>query len=576
MNRIDLWQRISALQPMRYLFLFMFFSFILGANGQLVQIGYGTTLHQGLPIEPLAHYSYTQQLIHADQITVSGEITEIHFQYQIQSSVFLLYNNLWTIYMGHSELDELQSWIPVAELQLVYSGGFSPENFTAGLPGTGWLKIELQTPFPYNGTDNLLIAVDENMPGFSSSSDDFFCNPMPETRAINFQSMTINPDPENPPATMNLKSYLSNIRLRFETGSAPEAPQYLYGVYGEDGVQLFWQAPIAGVPEMYVVQRNSKTIGESAICSYTDYSVTTGNSYVYSVRARYPGSQLSPPSNSILIEIPALDPNLFLYESFEEAASFSQIVPGYINLDLDNSFTWGWEDFQFPGNTEPLAWMVFAPSQTLPPLTSISAHSGGKFLISMGAQTPPNNDWLILPNLRPGTNGKLSFWARSYTAAYGLERLKVLISTTDADPASFTTLNNGAFLEIPAEWTYYEFDLSHYAGQDLYLALNSVSVDAFALCVDAISVVGEGGQVDISEPVPPLPLPYPNPARKSFGIQSETAMDVTIYNIKGQKLGETKGIRKYSSEPLQLMPGLYLVKVSGREGSRVYRQVILP
>ncbi len=248
MNRIDLWQRISALQPMRYLFLFMFFSFILEANGQLVQIGYGTTLHQGLPIEPLAHYSYTQQLIHADQITVSGEITEIHFQYQIQSSVFLLYNNLWTIYMGHSELDELQSWIPVAELQLVYSGGFSPENFTAGLPGTGWLKIELQTPFPYNGTDNLLIAVDENMPGFSSSSDDFFCIPMPETRAINFQSMTINPDPENPPATMNLKSYLSNIRLRFETDLPRKLRNTCMAYMGRTGYSFSGKLPLPVFP----------------------------------------------------------------------------------------------------------------------------------------------------------------------------------------------------------------------------------------------------------------------------------------------------------------------------------------
>jgi len=566
---------LQGLYPRTHLCLFFaLLSFL--CNAQIVEIGTGSTLHQGLPIEPLARFSYTQQLFFSSQIALSGVINQISFQYHVQSSSFYSGNKEWKIFIGHTLQSQMQGWIPISQLSLVYDGILQQDYFSAGLPGSGWLTIPLQEPFSYNGNDNLIIAVDENTDGSGTSSDDFFCTQMTGIRALNFQSLTVNPDPEDPPETFNNKTYLSNIRLRFGSGTALEAPQNLYGYYAEGAARLFWEAPQSGIPEAYVILRNGAELTETSSLHHADQTVSSGNNYSYNVRARNAAGELSLPSNTIQVDVPISDPDIFLFESFESLNAFSQNIPGFINLDLDQSPTWGWENVDYPQEGSPLAWLVFSPAHTQPPLTTVSAYSGGKMLVSMSAVNPPNNDWLILPNIRPGTSSSFSFWARSLTSAYGLERLRVLISTGDANPASFSSLSGGAYLSVPAVWTQYEFDLSSYAEQDVYLAVNCVSLDAFALFVDDLELSGDGGHLDVCEQIPMVPRPHPNPGKAGFSIKSESHIDVSVYNLRGQHLGSQNGIRDFRSDTLRLGPGLYLVKVKTAEATKVFKQVILP
>jgi hypothetical protein len=60
-------------------------------------------------------------------------------------------------------------------------------------------------------------------------------------------------------------------------------------------------------------------------------------------------------------------------------------------------------------------------------LIDLTAHSGNKNGLLFCCSTPPNNDWLITPLFSGVTSVK--FWARSYTADFGLERFKVGISS---------------------------------------------------------------------------------------------------------------------------------------------------
>ncbi len=565
---------VSGLGKRLLPFLFLFSCLQLMA--QEISIGSGNILHQGLPIEPAAHFSYSQQLYHSSQIGISGTITRLSFQYNSSSSIFYEGNKHWRIYLGHSDLDSIQDWLPLSELSLVFDGILSYNYFSAGLPGSGWLTIPLQESFYYDSQSNLIVAVDENTDGQGSTSDDFFCSSMNSIRAISFQSPTINPDPADPPQTFLLKTYLSNIRLNFGNTGGPGAPRNLWGYFASGAVQLSWQAPLEGIPVSYIVKRDSEPIGELGDTSYQDADVLPGNSYFYAVQARYQDSGVSEDSNVIQICIPEESSDTIIFQSFESLPAFSTNIPGYLNLDLDLSPTWCWNDIDYPGEGSAQAFSVFCPSQTNPPFTQVSAHNGSQMLLAMSGTEAPNNDWLILPGMDPGNGATFSFWARSLTAAYGLERLRVMISTTDASPQSFQALSAEPWLAIPAQWTLYEYDLSAYAGMDIYLALNCVSMDAFALFIDDLEVQGVGGALPSCDIVADLPLPYPNPARGSFSIKDQAHFSVDIFNIKGQRIARKKNCKSLDSSEFELAAGIYLIRIKQGLKQRSFRQVILP
>ncbi|MCK9557386.1 MAG: choice-of-anchor J domain-containing protein [Candidatus Cloacimonetes bacterium] len=543
-------------------------------NAQIVTIGYETYLDQHLPIEPLAKYSYTQQLFPAEEIPLSGTITHIGFKYNVSSSIFFEGNKAWKIYMGESSADTMQDWIDVDQLSLVFDAWLAADMFSSGLPGSGWLVIPLQQSYNYSGEQNLVLAVDENSYGTGSSSDDFVCWTLDSPHALFYQSLVDNPDTQNPPETFYSTNALSYLRLHFEDSGGLDVPSNLTGCYVDDAVQLTWDPPVGDVAG-YRLYRNDYFY---CVCSsnyYSDTQVQAGESYSYYVRAEYGGGELSEPSNTFFIEIPDGGAQYILYQSFESLEPFQTDFGSFDNLDEDGSPTWTPDSFSFPGASESMPWISFAPTQCIPPL-QISAHSGSSMIASLSAINPPNDDWLILPNLRPGTNSKLSFWARSLSSAYGLERLRVMISTTGREPHQFSTIHSEAFISVPADWTYYEYDISAYSAIDINLAINCVSANAAMLCIDDLAVVGENGWVGNEDETAPAFIHGPNPARESFYLKHEQPFDLEVYNIRGQRILRERGLREYRYRGAKLCAGIYLLKVDTPGQSRILKQVILP
>ena len=545
-------------------------------GAQTITIGNGEVLHQGLPLEPAARFSYSQQLFYAAEIDQSGSITHLGFNYHINSNVFYEANKHLSIYMGHSALNTLEDWVSIQSMVSVYDGVLSLDSFDAGLPGSGWLMIPLQTPFNYDNLYNLIIAVDENSDASGNTADDFKCRSVTGSRAIQCQSPTVNPDPLNPALPATQKEHLSNIRLVFS--GSPDGPQNLHGEYNDGAVVLNWDAATAEDFAAYRIVRNGSFLAESTTNSYTDSDVSPGNTYHYLVQIRYQDGSISGSSNSVSVAIPEEGTIYLISESFESCTAFNGNVPGWQNLDLDASLTWGWDTIDFPGEGDAMGWLVFAPNLCEPPLTEICAHSGTKMLMATSSMTPPNNDWMISPYLHLGQNATLTFMARSLTAAYGLERLRVLISPASSNPDSFKTLHSENFLAVPSSWTEYSFDLSQYADQDVWLALNCVSLDAFALFVDDILLSSEGGHLDATDDlVPSVKVRnYPNPARKSFTLVADSFFAADIYNLKGQRLHQIKGVKRFDSSALTLPAGLYLIRIKDGDKSYTIKQVVLP
>ncbi len=178
--------------------------------------------------------------------------------------------------------------------------------------------------------------------------------------------------------------------------------------------------------------------------------------------------------------------NLF-EDSFEGYDDFVLSFAPWRQYDGDLGSTWGIDGADFTNSNYTGSYIIFNPNSTVPPLSGWDAHTGVKYAACFDAVTAsaPNNDWLISPQFTTSTNATVSFWAKSITDAYGLERFKVRYSTTDTLTTSFTTYLAGsasAYVEAPIEWTYYSYSLP--SSTTMYVAIQCVSNDAFAFFVD--------------------------------------------------------------------------------------------
>ena len=166
-------------------------------------------------------------------------------------------------------------------------------------------------------------------------------------------------------------------------------------------------------------------------------------------------------------------------------------------VDVDLLDTYGFVDYDFPHEFEPMAFIVFNPSTTTPPMTgdpAIQPHSGEQFgacMASVPSGSQGNDDWFMSDQIPINTDAEgasFTFWAKSYTDAYGLERFNVAVSTTGNDPSDFTVISGPGYIEADTAWTEYVFDLSAYAGQDIYVAIQCVSFDAFVFMIDDLVI----------------------------------------------------------------------------------------
>lgn len=194
-------------------------------------------------------------------------------------------------------------------------------------------------------------------------------------------------------------------------------------------------------------------------------------------------------------------------DGFETYSDFD-ITPigGWTMLDVDQSTTYAITNTTFPNANYTGSFIVFNPSQTTPPLdgTTMDPHTGSKGYYCFAATSAPNNDYIFTPQLNlNGTGSELKFWAKSYTAQYGLERFKIGVSTTDTAPGSFTFISASPYVQAPESWTEYTYDLSAYDGQQVYITFQCVSNDAFIFMLDDVLVttnVSANVQTDVNTP----------------------------------------------------------------------------
>jgi PKD repeat protein len=183
-----------------------------------------------------------------------------------------------------------------------------------------------------------------------------------------------------------------------------------------------------------------------------------------------------------------------VFQDFESYTDFSLLFPPWTVIDVDGFATFGIEGYTYPHMNEAMAYIAFNPAATTPPSDGdpdLTPHSGYRFAASFASQSHPNDDWMISPQIALGANGHFKFWVKSYTSTYGLERYRVGVSTTNTQPSSFTIISAGSYLEAATTWTQQDYDLSAYAGMNIYVAIECVSNDAFIFMLDDLEVTSE-------------------------------------------------------------------------------------
>ena len=233
-------------------------------------------------------------------------------------------------------------------------------------------------------------------------------------------------------------------------------------------------------------------------------------------------------------------------DGFEDYPDFATTFDPWTLVDYDYSPTYDFYGIDFPGCGTAFAFMIFNPSQTVPPLVDLRAYEGDKMAACFAAIYPPNSDWLIAPYVQLGLYSSVRFFARSHTDSYGLERFKVAVSTAPypTHVAGFVPISGDDYIEAPANWTEYHFDLRDFDVEQVHIAIYCVSDDAFAFYVDNFTVfTGPDVPPSTEDEVIPgavteLSGNYPNPFNPettiSYSLREAGNVSIDIYNTKGQ------------------------------------------
>ncbi len=180
--------------------------------------------------------------------------------------------------------------------------------------------------------------------------------------------------------------------------------------------------------------------------------------------------------------------NPVIDESFEQYAPWgATAIGGWSLADLDNGLAGGYGAFDYPNSSVNSSFVVFDGSYG-GINDYFEPHSGTQMAVSFWSKNKPNNDWIITPQITIATGDYLELFARTANDVWGLEEMRVLISENTSNTGDFIKLHTETTLEVPSTWTNYSYDLSAYAGKKVYLAINCVSNDKYALLIDDIKL----------------------------------------------------------------------------------------
>lgn len=181
-------------------------------------IGTGTGTNPNFPIASCYGYTYSQQIYTAADLIAQGAsigtITKIRFYVSSRPATITASDN-WKVYIGNTTKNAFvnnNDWEPIGGLPLAFAG-------TVIIPAANnWMEIVLTTPFQWDGTSNINIAVEEEDASYNCTIN-WQSTVGSVNRGIYYRNDVTNPNPLTPPTALGTTPTMPNIQ--FDITAAP-------------------------------------------------------------------------------------------------------------------------------------------------------------------------------------------------------------------------------------------------------------------------------------------------------------------------------------------------------------------
>ena len=277
----------------KIIFLMMLLTFIEGLSmnslkaQDVVTIGGDATSYSNIyPIGSNYSYGLSQHTYTAAEINhAGGKITHIAFKVNVNVT-----RNV-TFYLQHTTVSALSGWESFSdENKVYYNAALNTAN------EDGWLTVELDTPFEYDGTSNILLTAWDNT-GSSTYTWSAGCAYIGNA-GRNATAYVQNSSPVSTSSAANISTRQPSIRFTFaepEDDLIPATPTGLVATtINHNSIELTWDE--AENAKSYNVYQNETFVKKVTTTSYLVDGLDAETTYSFTVTS-VRGSKESDPSN---------------------------------------------------------------------------------------------------------------------------------------------------------------------------------------------------------------------------------------------------------------------------------------
>lgn len=206
-------------------------------------IGTVNSSSSAYPVNTYYNYSLSEQIFLASELAGAGNLQSIAVS--TTSSYYNYYRDI-KVYVKHTTKSGFSSstdWESVTSADCVFDGSVK-------FGGSGWSTITFSTPFAYNGTDNLLIVIDDNTGDYESSTMSFrTMNDATEYRTLYYADDGADLDPLYTIYSYGTRTYARNyIQFCFELADCQKPSALKATDITTNSAKLSW---MPGAAEMH-------------------------------------------------------------------------------------------------------------------------------------------------------------------------------------------------------------------------------------------------------------------------------------------------------------------------------------
>ena len=273
--------------------LFLLLSLLMvwtGARADEVTIGTeggGSSVY--LPTYAYYNYSITQQIYTADEIGMSGAISSISFYNAKTSGSCVRSLDIYMVATDKESFANGTDWVSVSSSNKVFSGNV---EFVTD----GWVTIDLDTPFDYNGKSNVVLVVDDNTGSYVGSSYYPSCKTFDATgQAIRAYNDNTDYDPTDLTSALGAVLGMKNL-LTIIIGDAPTCAKPM-GVTvtatTTTTATVEWEALEGVTYNLHVLSESSEETITNATSPFTLQSLEPSTRYTVQVQTACSDTDLS-------------------------------------------------------------------------------------------------------------------------------------------------------------------------------------------------------------------------------------------------------------------------------------------